>query len=123
MASVTPETREHDHKTWLNDIERWLYDLKVWQGHGETMRQDAHSVVTAVEQFLQEAKDHGESLAQLQHRIAECERSAMKRSESSDTLERVHREVADVQNERSRTHSRLEKKRHELMAALSAALS
>lgn len=119
MSSATADSRLQDHKSWLNDLERWKYDAKVWDGHKQKMLQDATHAVAVVEAFLQRIRNHQTKLAEFEKQVIGCEREEMEKVAEANLVE-THQASQKLVDECHDNHKRLEKRRHVLMQALAA---
>ena len=120
MTTTTVQHREHDHKSWLNDIERWNYDIGVWENHSETMRKDAQAVVAAVEQFINSVEEHKTGVSAIRKQILDCERETIEHKHSEEEAAAGHQKVGSEHKLRCDCHKSLEKQRHDLMTMLSS---
>ena len=122
MNSTERSRIEADHKSWLNDIERWDYDLRIWNRHRDELLADAQKFVEVVEKFAADVETHQRLVDQHRKAIVDCERMMFKHDrtdEEQQAISSTHDSAETVHHEQFGEHWRLEQLRHNLMTRLS----
>lgn len=122
MSSTPKHTIESHHKSWFNDIERWDYDLRIWNKHREELLADARNFVTLVEQFASDVQSHERAVDQHRKSILNCERMMVEHSrtdQEQQAISEAHEAARGIHQQQFSEHHRLEQLRHNLMSRLS----
>ena len=123
MPTETISDMQTDHRVWLRDIERWDYDVDIWQSHKAELLASAEHFVEIVKTFCDDVDAHGLAVADHRQRVVDCERNMVEHT-STDTEQRdlaeSHQRNSELHDEHLSRHRRLEQLRHRLMAQLCA---
>lgn len=115
MAQMTPIELGRDHKHWLAEVERWQSYLRLWTQQQASLAKDVDRVIRGHGQQLSE---HAKSLEDLQHSIADCERTLTGGAQAAAALQTQHEMDLRLHEEQRTFHEQLKATHHRLMLAL-----